>query len=78
MTSSKFPKSLKGAGDLVVLGEFLKVGKKTRKVTKKVKKHNPIHKSSFRTLELRCYVTFPVSNIKNNDLILYFLWFFLQ
>ena len=35
MISSKFPKSFRGAGDLVVLGDFLKYEKKTQKITKK-------------------------------------------
>ena len=42
MISSKFPKSFRAAGDLVVLGEFLKVLKTPRKITKKFIKHHQV------------------------------------
>ena len=45
MISSKFPKSFRAAGDLVVLGEFWKVLKKARKITTKFVKHHKVTSS---------------------------------
>ena len=42
---SKFPKSLRGAGDLVAVGEFSKVKKNSKITKKKVIKHHQVTSS---------------------------------
>ena len=48
MTSSKFSKSFRGAGDLMVLGEVLKDGK-TRQITENIIKHHQVTSTSSET-----------------------------